>query len=372
MFRTVPSERAAASLWAGLVEAGATPVGLGARDSLRLEAGLPLYGHELGPGPDGRDIPLFANSLARFAVRTSDDTGFVGDAVLRAQRAEYESLRRGELATPLAQRLLTHLVQPIAVFDGRRPLRQGYKVMYRGEEAGWITSGTAVPYAVFEGEGIAAAPGGEHALRPIGLALLRSDLQPRSDEPLHVDVLDARGNVTTAQVVERNAWPLSPYVRPYAGFEAPVEPVRAPAPEVLKLATDLLLQAQANQRWRRTECINLIPSENCVSEFVEKLCISDPAGRYNEHNHVRALGVNADDVRYYKGTTFSMEREVELVTALRTFFGCRNAEVRVISGQMANDTVYDALKQFRNRHRGRRTPQPFAAFSSTTSTRVDT
>ena len=91
---------------------------------------------------------------------------------------------------------------------------------------------------------------------------------------------------------------------------------------------------------------------------MERLCVSDPAGRYNEHNQIRALGVNSDDVRYYKGTAFSMDREVELVTAVRAFFGCRDAEVRVISGQMANDTVYDALKQFRNRHRGRRTPRP--------------
>ena len=118
------------------------------------------------------------------------------------------------------------------------------------------------------------------------------------------------------------------------------------------------MEAERNHRWRRTECINLIPSENCVSAFVERLCASDPAGRYNEHNRLRALGVNADDVRYYKGTAFSMEKEEELVAALRTFFGCADAEVRVISGQMANDTVYDALKQFRNRHRGRRTPLP--------------
>ena len=357
-FELFPPSRVATTLWERLVEAGATPVGLGARDSLRLEAGLPLYGHELGPGPDGREIPLFANSLARFAVRRSADTRFVGDTALQAQRKEYELLRRRELATPLSERLLTHLVHPIAVFDSRRPLRQGYRVLYRGEEAGWITSGTTVPFAVFEGEGIEAEPGGEHALRPIGLALLRSDLQPRNDEPLHVEVVDGRGNATTAEVVERNAWPLSPYVRPHTGFEASAEPQRTSVPEVQELAARLALGAEVNHRWRRTECINLIPSENCVSEFVEKLCTSDPAGRYNEHNQLRALGVNSEDVRYYKGTTFSMEREVELVAALRTFFRCHDAEVRVISGQMANDTVYDALKQFRNRHRGRRTPQP--------------
>ena len=357
-FELFPETAVAPLLWERLVEAGATPVGLGARDSLRLEAGLPLYGHELGPGPDGRDIPLFANSLARFAVRTSEENEFVGGPALRAQREEYELIRRRELKTPPSDRRLTHLVQPVAVFDGRRPLRQGYKVMYRGEDVGWITSGTTAPYVVFEGEGLAATPGGDHAMRPIGLALLRSDLLPRSDEPLHVEVLDDRGNTMNAQVVERNAWPVPPYVRPFGGFEAPAERERAPVSKAEALAARLAEQAESNHRWRRTECINLIPSESCVSEFVERLCASDPAGRYNEHNQLRALGVNSDDVRYYEGTSFSMEKEEELVAALRAFFECRDAEVRVISGQMANDTVYDALKQFRNRHRGRRTPRP--------------
>ena len=357
-FELFPESGVALRLWERLVEAGATPVGLGARDSLRLEAGLPLYGHELGPGPDGRDIPLFANSLARFAVRTGVETDCVGGAVLRTQRTEYELIRRRELATPPSERCLTHLVQPVAVFDGRRPLRQGYKVVHGGEDVGWITSGTTVPYAVFEGEGLTATPGGEHAMRPIGLALLRSDLLPRSDAPLHVEVIDGRGNATTAQVVERNAWSVAPFVRPFGGFEYPTERGRTPASKAEALAARLADQAENNHRWRRTECINLIPSENCVSDFVERLCATDPAGRYNEHNQLRALGVNSEDVRYYKGTAFSMGKEEELVEALRTFFGCADAEVRVISGQMANDTVYDALKQFRNRHRGRRTPWP--------------
>ena len=122
-------------------------------------------------------------------------------------------------------------------------------------------------------------------------------------------------------------------------------------------AARLEADSAANHAWRRNECINLIPSEQTTSALVDRLSKSDPAGRYNEHKRPSAPGPNADDVRYYKGTAFIMEKEKELQSALCTYFGCSRAETRVISGQMANDTVYDALKQFRNRHNRSRVSQ---------------
>ena len=72
-------------IWDRILNRGATPVGLGARDTLRLEASLPLYGHELGAGPDGRDIPIFACPLAKFAVSFSTLKGdYIGRAALEA------------------------------------------------------------------------------------------------------------------------------------------------------------------------------------------------------------------------------------------------------------------------------------------------
>jgi aminomethyltransferase len=117
----VPAGQAPA-LWRELVAAGAVPAGLGARDTLRLEAGLPLHGHELGPGI----TPLQAGLgwVVRF-----DKGDFRGKAPLLAERD------RG-----VARRLRGLLV------EGRRPPRAGYPVLDgAGTAIGEVTSGNFSP-----------------------------------------------------------------------------------------------------------------------------------------------------------------------------------------------------------------------------------
>jgi len=123
------------------------------------------------------------------------------------------------------------------------------------------------------------------------------------------------------------------------------------ATDIKRMAAKLTEEARENTRWRRNECINLIPSEQPASAYVETLSIADPGARYNEHKRIEALGPDAPDMRYYKGTAFIMEKEDELKAAMRAHFNCAHVEPRIISGQMANDTVYDALKAFRKHRR---------------------
>ena len=74
-------------LWNRLIELGAKPIALGARDTLRLEAGLPLYGHEMGEDtPDGSEIKIFSVPLSRFAVSFAEEKGdFIGREALAKQ-----------------------------------------------------------------------------------------------------------------------------------------------------------------------------------------------------------------------------------------------------------------------------------------------
>jgi aminomethyltransferase len=147
----------APALWDSIVDAGITPAGLGARDTLRLEAGLPLHGHELGPGI----TPLQAG-LGWVVGWDKDD--FRGREALAAER------ERG-----VARRLRGLEV------DGRRPPREGSVVKLDGSEVGAVTSGNFSPTL---GHGIA-------------LAYLRPDIEP----DVHVEV-DVRGQLLQARVVK--------------------------------------------------------------------------------------------------------------------------------------------------------------------------
>ena len=100
------------------------PIGLGARDSLRLEAGLPLYGHDLSPETDPVSADLtFAISKAR-----REQGGFPGAERILALLAEGTPRRRVGLA-----------------LDGRMAAREGATIMSGNESVGVVTSGGFSP-----------------------------------------------------------------------------------------------------------------------------------------------------------------------------------------------------------------------------------
>ena len=113
-------------LWAGLAAAGQehglVPAGLAARDTLRLEAGMPLYGNELGP-----DVTPFDAGLGR-VVKLDKPGDFVGRAAL-AERAQQPPRR---VLAGLACR-------------GRRVPRHGFPVLWDGQPRGTVTSGAPSP-----------------------------------------------------------------------------------------------------------------------------------------------------------------------------------------------------------------------------------
>ena len=113
---------AAPALWDALAGAGAEPAGLGARDTLRLEAGLPLHGHELGPGISPLEAGL------GWVVAWDKAGGFTGKDALVAQR----------------DRGLTRALRGVTG-PGRQPLRSGYDVQLGGASVGELTSGNFSP-----------------------------------------------------------------------------------------------------------------------------------------------------------------------------------------------------------------------------------
>jgi glycine/serine hydroxymethyltransferase len=108
--------------------------------------------------------------------------------------------------------------------------------------------------------------------------------------------------------------------------------------EFEKRVTEWARRAAVNNRWRQTQSFNLIPSETTPSLLVKVCEISDPAGRYAEHRTAKG-----QEVYYYQGTDFIRDVEEECRREICTFFGCSEAELRPISGQMSNEIVFKAL-----------------------------
>ena len=204
-FELFPDAGYAPILWQRLIDCGATAVGLGARDSLRLEAGLPLYGHELGIDHDGKEIPVFANDLARFAVRGNGHNDYIGGDAIARQRDEYQRIRQGDYEANWQPETLTHLIRPLAVFNGRRPIRAGYVVSHEGTAVGRVTSGAVVP--VSQQHTQSATTTGERVLRPIGLALIDWKVRFQKDITVNFELSDDRGKSFPAELVNRHLTP---------------------------------------------------------------------------------------------------------------------------------------------------------------------
>ena len=329
----------AARLWDLLIQEGAVPCGLGARDTLRLEAGLPLYGQELGADQEGGEIPLFSSPLSSFAVSFSSVKGdFVGREAFLRQQVAYQRILKRDYSLMADLPRVTRAV----ALTGRGVARSGAPVTKGGRPVGWVTSGTMVPYWKMEGEGLSSRFTDEHELRSICLALLDSDVL--EDDRLEIEV---RGKMVDGVVVPyhlRNDAP--PYARPIV-YEFPTERPPAPAPDLPRAMRHLLEKTLENHRWRQEECLNLIPSEMTTSPLVRLVSVCDPAFRYAEHRELEAF--YDADVFYYQGTDFIDEVEQLVEAEICRFLGATEAETRLISGQMANAAVFSALVDYRNR-----------------------
>jgi len=126
------------AVWDALLDKGAdlgvAPIGLAARDTLRLEARLPLYGHELTDETSPRMAGLM------WTAKLDKDGGFLGAEAIRA-REDTDTHRLVGL-----------------VMQGRRVARDGMRVLRDGAEIGWVTSGAISPSRDGESIGLAYLP----------------------------------------------------------------------------------------------------------------------------------------------------------------------------------------------------------------------
>lgn len=332
----------AAAIWERLLELGAMAIGLGARDTLRLEAGLPLYGHELGLDIDGNEIPIFSCPLAKFAVSFADAKGdYIGKKALIKQYQGFKKIMERDFSD-LSD--LHRIVRPIALID-KGVARAGCKVFKGNKEIGYITSATMVPYLKAEGVGLESRISDEKAMRAIGLALIDGDIE--LNDKVEVEIRGKKGKAVITPYHLKSDAP--PFARPIIYG---VEVDRKFDENSLQMryktkALNLLEKSFDNTFLRQNETINLIPSEQSHSPAARLLSVMDPSFRYAEHKKTKSF--YDYDVFYYQGTAFIDEVEHLLMEELKKYFKCAEVEARVISGQMANTAVYSAIMDYKNR-----------------------
>ena len=159
-FELLLEREAGLALWRQLLAAGVTPCGLGARDTLRLEAAMHLYGQDMDSGTSPLEVGL------AWLVHLEMPKAFIGRPVLERQSAEG------------VQRRLVGLE-----LQGRAIARHGYPVLHNGAVVGEVTSGSWAPSL---GKAIAMA------IVPSHLARLGSEL-----------AVEIRGRSEAATVVKR-------------------------------------------------------------------------------------------------------------------------------------------------------------------------
>ena len=121
-FEIMLEPEVAQQLWQSLLLAGVVPCGLGARDTLRLEAAMSLYGQDI----DETTTPLEAG--LGWVVHLKDKGDFIGRSVLEKQKA-----------SGVTRRLVG------IEMSGRHIARHGYKVIHESKIVGEVTSGTLAP-----------------------------------------------------------------------------------------------------------------------------------------------------------------------------------------------------------------------------------
>ncbi|KGG19924.1 Aminomethyltransferase (glycine cleavage system T protein) [Prochlorococcus marinus str. SS2] len=145
------------SLWRELIENGVTPCGLGARDTLRLEAGMPLYGNDI----NNTTTPFEAGLGWLVHLETPDE--FIGKAALVKQTNE--GINKKLVALKI---------------EGRAIARKGYQIMFKNKFVGEITSGSWSPTL---NEGIALA------YLPIDLTKIGTAVSVQIRDKLHTAIV---------------------------------------------------------------------------------------------------------------------------------------------------------------------------------------